>query len=185
MLDRNSWDYMRMIEREFVRTLDFVSLSDEHAKVHSNEYAKLLLLAGSEVDTLMSFVASHIAERPISGVKGCQTILCSHYKGFETVEISIPRIDRTIRPFSAWSKKRTSPDWWVAYNNVKHDRYRNFHDANQENCLQAIAALVVLNLYKFGDCLEPYTELFDPGYPQSISTSGSINLPGFVNPLDV
>nr|WP_113388021.1 MULTISPECIES: hypothetical protein [unclassified Ochrobactrum] len=185
MLDRNSWDYMRMIEREFVRTLDFVSLSDEHAKVHSNEYAKLLLLAGSEGDNLMSIIASRVAGTSVTNVKKCQTVLCAHYSDFHTVEISIPRNNQTVQPFAAWAKKENAPDWWIAYNHVKHNRHTNFREANQENCMKAIAALVVLNLYKFGDCLEPYTELFDPGYPQSISTSGSINLPGFVNPLDV
>lgn len=185
MLDRNSWDYMRMIEREFVRTLDFVSLSEEHAEVHSNEYAKLLLLAGSEADNLMKFIASRAANAPVTNVKKYQAVLCAYYSDFHTVEISVPRNNRSVLPFAAWAKKENAPEWWKAYNGVKHDRHANFREANQENCLQAIAALVVLNLYKFGDCLEPYTELFDPGYPQSISTSGSINLPGFVNPLDV
>jgi hypothetical protein len=47
-----AWYYFLSIEKDFVPTIDFVHLSSVNAKAYSNEYAKLLLLIGSEVDVI-------------------------------------------------------------------------------------------------------------------------------------
>ena len=38
-------------------------------------------------------------------------------------------------------------DWWEAHNFVKHDREKNFSDANLSNCIYSLASLVVMELY--------------------------------------
>lgn len=55
------------------------------------------------------------------------------------------------------STKGKSPDWYVAYNEVKHNRETNFENANLENCMNAVAGILVLLYSQFGSqCIETY-----------------------------
>ena len=50
-----------------------------------------------------------------------------------------------VQPWISWDPKiAKSPDWWRAYNNVKHERDECFSDANQENTLKALCGLLSL-----------------------------------------
>lgn len=50
-----------------------------------------------------------------------------------------------IKPFSQWnaSNPTQSLQWYNAYNKTKHDRERHFSEATLENCIHAIAAVIV------------------------------------------
>jgi hypothetical protein len=48
-VDLQPWRYFISIEADFVETLNFVDLDPKNGSAFSNEYAKLLLLIGSEV----------------------------------------------------------------------------------------------------------------------------------------
>lgn len=52
-------------------------------------------------------------------------------------------------------------EWWAAYNNVKHERGKNFADANQQNALTALCRWLALlfYLYKNEIHLQPYPAL--------------------------
>lgn len=50
-----------------------------------------------------------------------------------------------IQPFLQFSKKH-SPEWWLAYNKVKHDMFNNRIHGNLENLLHALAGLFLLNV---------------------------------------
>ena len=43
-----------------------------------------------------------------------------------------------------------SPDWYAAYNAVKHNREENLEQANLENCMNAVAGILVLLYSQFG-----------------------------------
>jgi hypothetical protein len=51
-MPEEAWYYFLSIEKDFNGTIDFVHLSPANAKAYSNEYAKLILLIGSEVDVI-------------------------------------------------------------------------------------------------------------------------------------
>lgn len=44
-----------------------------------------------------------------------------------------------LNPFKDWTKK--APDWWYAYNKLKHDRLNNYNVATYETAIQAMAGL--------------------------------------------
>ncbi len=48
-----------------------------------------------------------------------------------------------ITPFSEWAKGK-NPDWWTAYNGVKHDRIRNMESATLGNTVSALGAVLVV-----------------------------------------
>jgi hypothetical protein len=53
-----------------------------------------------------------------------------------------------FRPFDGFEKR--SPDWWDAYNQIKHDRYKNQHIASLGNALTAFAAFATTVIAQYG-----------------------------------
>jgi len=70
-MDFHPWRYFISIETDFVETLNFVDLDPRNGSAFSNEFAKLLLLIGSEVDVVAKMifkgVAGHEAAHRING----------------------------------------------------------------------------------------------------------------------
>ena len=70
-------------------------------------------------------------------------------------EVSLPRYPDVppIRPFNGWARQPSPTStitWYDAYNKTKHDRVANFTDGSLWNCIQAVAANVVLFCVRFG-----------------------------------
>jgi len=57
-------------------------------------------------------------------------------------QVSIPVYRLDFRPWENWSVDK-SPDWWGAYNNVKHSRNIHFEQANLLNTITALGALYI------------------------------------------
>jgi hypothetical protein len=176
------WFYFLSIEKDFVQTLDFVHLHPANAKTFSNEYAKLLLLIGSEVDVVAKMLCRKIApDKKAGDIDDYRSIIMAQFAGMNTVEIEIPKFNMKVQPWLIWDPKiAKSPDWWRAYNNVKHERDKCFPDANQVNTLYALCGLLSLLLYFYKDepHLQPYPEILDYGFPSHIVTEGGKKLPG-------
>lgn len=185
-MSHQPWHYFLSVEKDFIRTIDFVELDEANSKTFSNEYAKLLLLIGSEVDVVAKMLCTKVApdKKPANFVD-YSDILTSSFKGFHTVEIDIPKYSRTVQPWLSWEKAATrwwpnAPKWWRAYNNVKHERDKNFPDANQDYTLAALCGWLALLLYFYKDepHLQPYPDLLNHGFPEYIVAGGGKKLPG-------
>ena len=49
------------------------------------------------------------------------------------------------------------PDWYDAFNKVKHHREENLEKANLDNCMNAVAAILILLYSQFGaQCIDTY-----------------------------
>lgn len=60
--------------------------------------------------------------------------------------------NRIFKPFETWNSGAFVPLlWYQGYNHVKHNRYANFHEANLENVMNAIAGLLCILHAQFGD----------------------------------
>lgn len=176
------WLYFISLERDFVQTLNYVQLDRANFATYSNEYAKLLLLIGSEVDVVAKMVCRDVD--PSSNAKNIvdyQFELCRIFPGIHSVEINIGLYGIKISPWLSWeSTDAASPPWWKSYNSVKHGRDADFPQANLENVLTALCALLILNLYRLRrtDWIEPIPTLLDDGFPVSLHRRGTRQLPG-------
>ena len=56
--------------------------------------------------------------------------------------------EKTISPLSEWGLGHTLR-WYQAYNNVKHNRYTNFHEATLENLFNGICCLITILAAQF------------------------------------
>ena len=80
-----------------------------------------------------------------------------------SISINLEKLDRTgsehglMHPYTSFEcadKKDKSPRWYKAYNDVKHSRYKNFHEAKLEHLFTSYCALyIILHFSKipFGD----------------------------------
>jgi len=181
-MSNEAWYYFLSIERDFFKTIDFVHLHADNSKAFSNEYAKLLLLIGSETDVVAKMLCHKIdATKKAENIDDYRSIITGKFPGMHTIEIDIPRFGLKVRPWSSWDQKvGTRPVWWKAYNDVKHERDKNFPAANQGNTLNALCGLLALHLYfqKDEPHLQPYPEHLNYGFPEHIVTEGGKKLPG-------
>ena len=118
------WYYFLSVERDFVRTIDFVELHSSNAATFSTQYAKLLLLIGSEVDVVAKMLCAKVAPtQKAKNIADYRAVLTGMFVGMHTVEIDIPRYSQKLQPWLSWDTNVSkSPSWWGAYNAVKHER---------------------------------------------------------------
>ena len=120
--------------------------------------SKLLLACGSEVDVVLKELfewADPIkywqAQRSKKGFSKRLTI--NDYKSFvreerewsfRGVEVGLISGDWSVTPWnSLWYAEPESPDWWNAYNNVKHHRAEKYSQATLKATFQSLAALFI------------------------------------------
>jgi hypothetical protein len=176
------WYYFLSIEKDFLSTIDFVEVHPANGKTFSNEYAKLLLLIGSEVDVVAKMLCKkEAAQEKADNIDDYRTALTKKFVGLHKVEIELPRYSLRLQPWKTWDPAiAKSPSWWKSYNNVKHERDINYLEANQENTLTALCGLLALLLYLFRDVdyLQPFPELLNHGFPSYLTDVGSRKPPG-------
>lgn len=175
-----AWHYFLALERDLIRTLDFVELHPDNAGAFSNEYAKLLLLVGSEVDVVAKQLCRTVpGGGHANNIITYQKALTDAFPGIDENEVSISRYSMLIKPWQSWETEHNSPPWWKAYNDVKHERDTNYRIANQKNVVDAFCGLLVLLMYHLRKReLQPYPQLLEKGFPDSIVVGGNHNLPG-------
>lgn len=154
------WAHYISLEKEFVQTLSYVSLSSENYITYSEKYLKLLLEIGSEVDVVLKVYCSML-KKDFSGERIPEyrdLILLSKPSFFEE-EVSLSGQSILLRP---WNNKDTSgkyisPFWWSAYNKCKHHRTdvgtingitkEYFKFANMEYVINGLAGLYQTLIY--------------------------------------
>jgi hypothetical protein len=183
-MSRLPWRYFLSLERDFIQTLDFVELVPTNACTYSNQYAKLILLLGSEIDVVAKLLCTAVApSKPAGNILEYQAIITGAFPGMHSMEIRVVQDQSKHYPWAAWdSAKPQYPQWWRAYNEVKHQRDTYFNKANQANVLQALCGLLVLLLYHYREeeHLQPYPQLLECGFPDFIVTAGTMKLPDVV-----
>lgn len=180
------WQYFVALEADLAHTARFVEPEEANMSCHSIEFARLLLAAGSEVDVLCKVLCKSNGLVPTpEDINGYRVSITSKFPGFTDLQIMIPRYSLTRLPWQAWVNDIT-PDWWHAYNGVKHERHSAFKKANLANTLDAMAGLFVLVCYVCHDELRsrkasPWPQMLslDPTLSADISRN---HVPGHVLP---
>jgi hypothetical protein len=183
------WHYFISLEKDFIRTLDFVDLAPANSDCFGDNFAKMILAIGSEVDVISKALC--FAINPAStahNILHYRDEIAAAYPQIHEASILVERTDLEITPWASWSPEVSkSPTWWTAYNNVKHDRIANLTQGNQKNALTSLCGLLVLNRYfhhRTGqnsniDHPQPLPSLLDAGSPgYLLSRSRTNRIPG-------
>ena len=122
----------------------YVEFAKANEETFSIELARLLFAAASEVDVLAKLICAQLApdKRPNS-IVGYKPILLAGLADLPTTTVYIPRYGLEFEPWANWAGT-SSPDWWVAYNKVKHQRNTHFARATLKNAWNAVGGLLIL-----------------------------------------
>lgn len=146
-LNLHYWQYFVSLEADLERTTRFVEPTEENFGTFSVEFARILLAAGSETDVLAKVLCeTHRLEITPKNIDGYRTALAPHFQGLASLQIQVPRYGLVLLPWQEWSERK-NPSWWRAYNDVKHERGKNFPSATLGNALNAVAGVFALVCY--------------------------------------
>ena len=169
------WNYFLSLDEDLNHLSRFIEFDQGNFSCFSIECSRILLASSSEVD----IVAKQFCQEAVEGCKANNIIeymevMCSKYPKLPEFQVMIPRYGIILIPWQRWSCAET-PEWWRAYNKVKHERNAHYREASLNNALNSTAGLFILllllhkNLANSGR-LSPNPILFRAGYPFMVDT---------------
>ena len=135
-----------VLQKDLVNLFEYVSPSSQNFDTFSIQIHQLLVRVCIEIEA--NFKAILIE----NGYSKRGNLNITDYKRVGEIaalsfyEVKIHGWTETadvFAPFSGWSDGKT-PMWWVGYNAAKHDRSKEFHQANFGNLVNAFCALFSL-----------------------------------------
>lgn len=147
----------KLILKDFIEILDYVEPCDANLQTFSHRIYELLLRTCTEIEANMEGILNSNGYRK----QGKGNINMDDYRKIESAtklsEYSVImhqwRPDRTVRPFEAWNTPNKPLPWYKSYNEVKHERSKNFEKANLENLSNAICGLLCILYAQFGKAI--------------------------------
>ena len=139
------WRYYLLLEKRFVGTLEYITLSTENYPAYSNEYALQIQAIGAELDSVFkTYCGFNSSEK--KNIADYASYIFPHYTYITTQRIKIPEYRIEITPFINWNlaQPKQSLSWWTAFDNIKHSRPANRKQANLENTLNILGALFLI-----------------------------------------
>ena len=109
-------------------------------------FARLVFALGSGVDVVEKLVCGQV-ERSASpkNIDAYRQILTQEFPAIPSVEFRVHGTQLDLCPWRPWGQTPPkNPEWWNAYNKIKHHRTTSFELANLENALLALAGLYLL-----------------------------------------
>lgn len=185
-LNLHYWQYFVALEADLERTTRYVEPTEENFGTFSIEFARILLAAGSEVDVLAKVLCeTHQLEITPRNIDGYRSALAPRFPELPFLQIQVPRYGFSMLPWREWHDGK-NPPWWRAYNDIKHERGKNFPSATLRNALHSVAGLFTLVCYLYhrelrANTARPWPGLLtlDPGLNQRERTDLR---PGYILP---
>lgn len=161
------WNYFCSLCSRLELTQNFVSHETfrrddgeivlKHAKVFSVEFEQILILAAIEFENISKLICRKINASfdEKSGINIISETILSSYP--QIIKATVSSDYQILEPLKGWRVEPVvSPNkgikfsglaWWQAYNDVKHSGYKEFEKANLENTINAMASLMIMELY--------------------------------------
>lgn len=138
------WNYYLSIESDLANTSRYIEPAGQE-DVHSFEFAKILILACTEVESVFKLICVATECKEVGDIGEYKRILLSRYPKIVEATVSVSRLGKNIQPYSEWIDGSLS--WWTAYQKVKHSRGSHFSFASYRNAVNALAALYIAIFY--------------------------------------
>ncbi len=155
---RNAEQSLRVLIEKLDEILLYIEPTQTGLLSYGHKTRELLILACTEVENLwtqfMRLASAAPARRSFTTSDYVRLQNPLHLAEYE-IGFRLIRNGYSIAPFAQWNSQHPTQSipWYDAYNKTKHDRETHFELATLDNCLQALAAVIVLFCVKYG----PYT----------------------------
>lgn len=153
------WKYFCSLCKMLENTTQYVDhMNVENKNVNSYEFQKIIMLASIEFESIAKQLCLIVNPK-----------LNVYSKGFNILQITkkinmyYPELKKTtigrgfdiLSPLKNWkvSKKDdgneycSGLDWWSSYTDIKHNSYINYKQSTLENAINAMASLMILEIY--------------------------------------
>lgn len=178
------WNYFLTIEEDISHLSRWIEPAEANFNCYSLEIARLLMVTAAEVDVLAKLVCKKInSESTASSINLYQNEIQAQFPGVHNATVLIPKFGLTLKPWDSWSAARTPPFWWQDYNKVKHHRSDHFHKATLKNLLNAVAALLLLEILYYQEQVSELTSLSKLFIPNSFCVKLGQGLMFFPNAI--
>lgn len=160
------------IEKELRSIFNFIEPDEQNKTTFSFELYSLLLRACTEVELNCKLIMEANGAMPSSrhftmhdykkleksSLLSKYTATFSNWRMRDPNTHELKYISKKFCPFINWGLDNPKvPDWYDAYNKVKHNREENLEKANLENCINAVAGILIVLYSQFGSCcIETY-----------------------------
>jgi hypothetical protein len=151
------WNYFLALESDTEQLSRYVEFTTDNFSTYSLEMAHLLLAAASEVDVIAKILCKKTdTSQNADSIGKYREILKPSFPNIQNMKVLVPRYGLELCPWFNWSDDE-NPEWWTAYNKVKHHRSTHYQRANLKNILNAVAGLFVMLLYLYKEDAEAGT----------------------------
>lgn len=141
----NIWNYFLELEQDMKSTSRYIEPEGQE-NVHSFEFAKMIVLSCTEVESVFKLLCLEIDSGKEKGnMSDYKAMILEKYPKIVDATVSISRWGKDIKPFKGWDTGKLA--WWGAYQNIKHNRGANFRNATYYNAIYALSALYILIFY--------------------------------------
>ena len=156
------WDYFLSIESDLIASSRYVEFSKENFSTFSIEFARIIMAACSEIDTVMKETCKKIdPSKPRENINNYFEIIIPRFPAFTKSVVEIPKYELSFTPWENLTRGK-GPEWWKeGYNAIKHDRTHSFSKANLKNAFLSVAALLVGILYFYEAAYKQKKPLID------------------------
>ncbi len=143
------WNYYLALEQDMERISRFVEFDSAHLNVYSIEFTRIFLSACSEIDVLLKEMGALKLEKwKGKSIRHYRQMVQENFQELVNERVFIHRYGFEYAPWESWNED-VNPLWWKSYNNVKHHRYEFYSEANMENTLNALGALLIVTVYYY------------------------------------
>lgn len=125
------------LETQLITFMEYVPYIDNNKKVISPKFVPIIVDACSLIDSIFREITDDDTER-YSLKKYCE--IHETYLSLEgNISLFLVSPLQLLEPYAVWTKEQ--PDWWAAYNALKHDRLNNYEVATYVNAVLSLAGL--------------------------------------------
>ena len=132
----------------------YIEPCDNNKSTYSHRIYELFLRTCTEIEANFKGILSTNLYKKQGDFKMRDYFKVEDFSKLSEYEITFERWKEqyALRPFEQWnSTTYQSLPWYQAYNNVKHNRYNNFTDANFDNLMNSIGALLIVLHAQYGE----------------------------------
>lgn len=143
------WNYYLLLEKKFLNTLDFVTLSEDNFETYSNEYTNIMYTIGAELENVLKTFCRFKSDE-YRTMKDYRKYIKENYPEILKMPVAVQGKSLILKPFDLSNNTLESSNvlfWWQAYDNIKHSRLNSRKDGNLKNTLYMLSALFLLEMY--------------------------------------
>lgn len=148
------WNRYLIYENDFINSFNYVDFSRDTFNTYSTYYIKLFLTNCIEIESILKLIfgSKKFSTKKNKDVyKNMTDFMDNLFSAFPNIsnnKVICKEYDMEFYPLKIEDGKDV-PIWWTNYNDVKHNRFKNYKSANLGNTTYSLSCLFLLNMLCF------------------------------------